>query len=153
MMDDVASGIAQIGIPWYNIFGNHDNDRNADVNSERDNTFEEFFGPSTYAYEYGQVAFIALNNIYFQENGKYKPHFTERQLKFVANYLSHISEDKLIVLMMHAPIVACDNREDLYRIIEGTGNTHFPFRGMYTNNSIYLLMPKMVGMAVMLIII
>ena len=123
MMDDVASGIAQIGIPWYNIFGNHDNDRNADVNSGRDNTFEEFFGPSTYAYEYGQVAFIALNNIYFQENGKYKPHFTERQLKFVANYLSHISEDKLIVLMMHAPIVACDNREDLYRIIEGRKHT------------------------------
>jgi hypothetical protein len=101
MMDDVADGIAQIGIPWYNIFGNHDSDRDAKTNDDRDNTFEKFFGPSTYAFEYGEVVFIGLNNIYFNPDGKYKSHFTDDQLSFVVNYLKLVPENKLVVLMMH----------------------------------------------------
>lgn len=123
LMDDVAAGIAQIGIPWFNIIGNHDNDRDAKTNDDRDNTFEKFFGPSTYAFEYGQVAFIGLNNIFFKPDGKYISHFTERQLEFVKNYLQFVPEYKLVVLMMHSPIVACDNREALFRLLEERENT------------------------------
>ena len=123
MMDDVASGIGQIGIPWYNVFGNHDSDRNAKTNEERDDTFERFFGPSTYAFEYGQVVFIGLNNIFFKPDGKYISHFTDRQLEFVKNYLQFVPENNLVVLMMHSPIVACDNREEMYQIIQNRENT------------------------------
>jgi hypothetical protein len=123
LMDDVAAGIAQIGIPWYNVMGNHDSDRDAKTNDERDETFEKFFGPSTYAFEYGEVVFIGLNNIYFQPDGKYKPHFTDNQLAFITNYLKHIPENKLVVLMMHAPIVICDNREEMYRLLENRTHT------------------------------
>ncbi len=123
MMDEISSGIAQIGIPWYNVFGNHDNDRDATSNNDRDRTFTRFFGPSTYAFEYGNVAFIGLNNIFFQPNGKYRPHFTEKQLLFVANYLRQLPADKLVVLMMHAPIVACNYRNDLFRILESHEHT------------------------------
>lgn len=123
LMDDVSQGVAKIGISWYNIFGNHDNDWGAKTNEERDDTFEKFFGPSTYAFEYGEVAFIALNDIYFQSNGKYRPHFTDKQLAFVENYVRLIPEDKLIVLMMHAPLVQCDNREKMYQIIQNRKHT------------------------------
>ncbi len=123
LMDDVAAGIAQIGIPWYNIFGNHDNDHTAKTNDDRDNTFVKFFGPSTYAFEYGEVVFIGLNNIFFKADGKYISHFTDRQLEFVKNYLQFVPENKLVVLMMHAPIVACDNREMMFRLLEKRENT------------------------------
>jgi hypothetical protein len=123
LMDDVAAGIGQIGIPWYNIMGNHDSDRNAKTNEERDDTFEMFFGPSTYAFEYGQVVFIGLNDIYFNPDGKYKSHFTEEQLAFVENYLKVVPKTKLVVLMMHSPIVACDNREEMYKIIQNHEHT------------------------------
>jgi hypothetical protein len=123
MMDDVAAGIGQIGIPWYNVFGNHDNDHDAKTNEERDDTFERFFGPSTTAFEYGQVVFITLNNIYFKPDGKYKSHFTEEQLAFVENYLKVVPKTKLVVLMMHSPIVACDNREEMYKIIQNHEHT------------------------------
>lgn len=123
LMDDVASGIAQIGIPWYNIIGNHDNDRNAKTNEERDNTFEKFFGPSTFAFEYSDVAFIGLNNIFFKPDGKYISHFTDRQLDFVKNYLQFVPENKLVMLMMHSPVVACDNREAMFRLLEKRENT------------------------------
>ncbi len=123
LMDDVAAGIAQIGIPWYNIIGNHDNDRDAKTNDDRDNTFEKFFGPSTYAFEYADVAFIGLNDIFFNPDGKYISHFTDRQLEFVKNYLAFVPENKLVVLMMHSPIVACDNREAMFRLLENRPNT------------------------------
>lgn len=123
LMNYVAAGIGQIGIPWYNIFGNHDSDREAEKNDERDDTFEKFFGPSTYAFEYGEVVFIGLNNIYFNPEGKYKPHFTDEQLVFVDNYLKLVPENKLVVLMMHAPLVACDNRENMYRLLETRKHT------------------------------
>ena len=118
LMDEISKGIAQIGIPWYNTFGNHDNDRDALSNAERDDTFENLFGPSTYAFEYGEVVFIALNNIYFKPGGKYYPHLTENQISFVRNYLDNVPNNKLVVLYMHAPIVSCDNREFIYKIIE-----------------------------------
>ena len=101
LMDDVAAGIAQIGIPWYNIIGNHDNDRDAKTNADRDNTFQKFFGPSTYAFEYGEVVFIGLNDIFFKPDGKYISHFTDRQLEFVRNYLQFVPGNKLVVLMLH----------------------------------------------------
>ncbi len=123
LMGDVSRGVAKIGVPWYNIFGNHDNDRNATTNDERDATFEKFFGPSTYAFEYGQVVFVGLNNIYFESNGKYHPHFTDRQLTFVKNYLDLVPEDKLVVLMMHAPIVQCDNQKRMYEILQTKPHT------------------------------
>lgn len=143
LMDDVAAGIGQIGIPWYNIFGNHDGDRNARTNQERDDTFERFFGPSTYAFEYGQVVFIGLNNIFFKSDGKYKPHFTEEQLAFVANYLKLVSENKLVMLMMHAPIVACDNREEMYRLLDNRNHT-FSVSG-HVHEQINLFVDKNMG--------
>ena len=123
LMADISEGVAQIGIPWYNVFGNHDFDRGATSNNERDDTFERFFGPSIYAFEYGQVVFIALNNIFFNPDGKYRPHFTDEQLAFVENYLKFVPGDKLVVLMMHAPIVACDNADKIYRLIRDREHT------------------------------
>ena len=118
LFEEVSQGIGQIGIPWYNLFGNHDHDRHEKNNEDKDKTFRKFFGPATYAFEYGQVAFIGLNNIFFRHDGRYIPHLTENQLEFVENYLEFVSPDKLVVLMMHAPIVRMQNREKLYELLK-----------------------------------
>jgi len=114
----VSRGIAQIGIPWYNTFGNHDNDRDAKTMEEKSISFTRKFGPATYAFEYGEVVFIDLNDIFFQSDGKYISHFTESQLAFVKNYLSRVPTHKLLVLMMHSPIVSCDNKDKLYELLK-----------------------------------
>lgn len=128
---EISGSIAQIGIPWYNIFGNHDFNREASSDQYSDETFERFFGPATFAYEYGKVAFIGLKNIYFNPDGKYKSHFTEQQIDFVRNYLAQVPEDKLVVVLLHAPIISSENREELFRVLENrpfafsiAGHTH-----------------------------
>lgn len=120
---EVSEGIGQIGIPWYNIFGNHDHDRDEKHNANKDKTFRRFFGPSTYAFEYGEVAFIGLNNVFFNEKGKYHAHLSNEQLSFIENYLSFVPENKLVVLMMHIPVVRIDMREKLYKILQNRKHT------------------------------
>ncbi len=135
---EISQSIGKIGIPWYNIFGNHDSNRDATNNRDRDRTFEHYFGPSTYAYEYGEVVFIGINNIFFKQGGKYRPGFTEEQIKFIGNYLSYVPESKLIVLMMHAPIIACERKEELFRLIENRPNTFSISAHLHTQAHLFI---------------
>ncbi len=128
---EISAGIGQIGIPWYNIFGNHDNNRDASEDRFSDETFERFFGPSTFAFEQGQVAFIGLKNIYFPPGKGYQSHISDQQLQFVRNYLQQVVPEKLVVLLMHAPINYTDNKEELFSILSSreytlsiAGHTH-----------------------------
>lgn len=115
---ELNASTAHIGLPWYNLFGNHDFNRGATDDRFSDETFERFYGPSTYAFEYGQVAFIAFKNLYFSPEGKYKSRFASDQLEFVRNYLAHVPTNKLVVLLMHAPVLTCDNQKALYELID-----------------------------------
>ena len=114
----ISQGIGQIGLPWYYIFGNHDNNRDAKNNDTSDETFEKHFGPSTYAFEYGKVVFIGFNNVYFDTTGKYEARFTENQIEFVKNYLNFVPEEKLIVMMMHIPIFRTKNHEQIFDLLK-----------------------------------
>lgn len=140
---EINGSIGQIGLPWYNIFGNHDFNRGATDNQFSDETFERFYGPSTYAFEEGEVAFIGLKNVYFSPDGKYKGHFTEAQIAFVKNYLAHVPNDKLVVLLMHIPIVICDNRAELFTLIENRPHT-FSISG-HTHTMIDFLVDEKYG--------
>jgi len=104
--------IAQIGVPWYNIGGNHDlNYEAADAKYSRE-TFKRTYGPPSYAFEYGGALFLMLDNVNylgFDESkprgaGKYEGRIGERQLAFIANVLKEYPADKLVVTTMHIPL-------------------------------------------------
>ncbi len=118
LFKEVNESIAKIGVPWYNVFGNHDFNRGATHDQYSDETFERFYGPSTYAFEYGQVAFVVLKNIFFDASGKYKAHLADTQIAFIKNYLSVVPDEKLVVVLMHAPLIRCDNRQELFALLE-----------------------------------
>lgn len=117
LFQEINRAIAQIGIPWYNVFGNHDNDRGATENGHRDEHFELVYGPSTYAFEYGQVAFVVLNDVYFEADGGYTCKLTQDQLAFIENYLSFVPKERLVVLAMHIPVVRCEHRKQLFALL------------------------------------
>ena len=129
--------IAMIGIPWYNVVGNHDINLDAKHDHQSDETFERMFGPSYYSFDYGQVHFLVLDNIEWfvpddAEKGKYRGGLGEEQLQFIKQDLALIPEDQLVVLMMHIPLNDLHNQRDLYRLIEKrpfcisiSGHTHY----------------------------
>lgn len=120
---EVSSSTGCIGIPWYYVFGNHDHNRDAIEDRYRDETFERYFGPSTYAFEYGGVSFIVLKNMVFPPEGRHENRFTDDQLTFVRDYLGGVPREQLIVLLMHVPIVVCKNRDAMLALIEDRPHT------------------------------
>ena len=117
--------IATIGLPWYNTVGNHDMNYDAPDDSTSTETFQRVFGPTYYAFNYGRVHFIVLDDVIWHgaETRGYHGEITQRQLDFVKNDLALVPKDRLVVIAMHIPIVDVKNREALYRLIEDRPHT------------------------------
>lgn len=102
-----TKAVQKIGIPWYNLMGNHD--INFDVTEDKysDESYEAHFGPADYAFNYGDVHFIVLDDIIYPDprGGKsYWGGLRNDQLDFVKNDLSFVAKDKLIIIAFHIPI-------------------------------------------------
>src|ERR1700728_3824884 len=69
-----------IGLPWWNIGGNHDLNLEAPDRKYSRETFKRVFGPNYYAFFYAQTLFLMLN------------------------VLAHTPDDTLVVVVMHIPI-------------------------------------------------
>jgi hypothetical protein len=132
--------ISQIGLPWYNIGGNHDLNFEAPSAKYSRETFKRVFGPSYYAFEYGGALFLMLDNVDYlgfdptkpRTGGKYEGRIGQRQLTFVANVLKEFPADKLVVTSLHIPLRtymgngAAENtvdRGELLRLLSGRPNT------------------------------
>ena len=104
--------IAQLGVPWYNIGGNHDLNYEApDARYSRE-TFKRTFGPPSYAFEYGGALFLMLDNVDYMGADatrpysacKYEGRIGERQRAFIANVLRETPAERLVVAAMHIPL-------------------------------------------------
>jgi hypothetical protein len=122
---------ALLGVPWYNIYGNHDMnfmsggtpETEADPDRYAAETYKRVYGPTDYAFQYGKAHFIVLDNVIYQgfngvrkgsapawpggkrpETGNYRGGLHDHQIEFVGNYLGMIPEEDLVVLMFHIPI-------------------------------------------------
>jgi hypothetical protein len=101
--------IARIGVPWFNLIGNHDlallsggGDRGAAV------PFESAYGPSTYAFRQGQALFIALNDVRYLGGPQYIGGLRPDQFEFIQNLLRATPREQLVVVMFHIPLFSPD---------------------------------------------
>lgn len=114
--------VAHIGIPWYNILGNHDMDYSSPNDRYSDEHFEQVYGPSYYSFDYGPVHFVVLDNVVWygataEKKGHYRSGLGEKQLEFLRNDLALVPEDQLIVLTMHIPIIEIKERKELFQLL------------------------------------
>ncbi len=128
--------VALIGIPWYNVIGNHDINLDAKNDAQSDETFERVYGPAYYSFDYGQVHCLVLDDIewYVAQEGKkgtYRGGLGAEQMEFIRNDLQEIPENQMVMLLMHIPLVNVRDRQELYRLIEQrpfcisvSGHTH-----------------------------
>jgi 3',5'-cyclic AMP phosphodiesterase CpdA len=133
--------IGQIGLPWYNIGGNHDLNFEAPSTKYSRETFKRTYGPTYYAFEYGSALFLMLDNVNYLGfdpakpggGGKYEGRISARQLDFIANVLKEYPADKLVVTCMHIPLqtyldpanpmMNTVDRGELLKILAGRPNT------------------------------
>lgn len=129
--------IASIGVPWWNVHGNHDMNAMAEHDDFAAETFHRVFGPTDYAFQRGDATFIVLDDVIWQgfdgwakagpwtgagrtdprgfpKVGNYRGGLREHQIEFVRNLLAHVPQDHLVVLCVHIPIEG----EGVHRIPE-----------------------------------
>ncbi len=114
--------VGQLGVPWYNVIGNHDLNMETKDDALSDETYERYYGPAYYAFAYNDVHFLALDNVFWEGDG-YHGEFGERQLQFVRNYLALVPKEHLVVPMMHIPLNTVNDRAALLDILNERPNT------------------------------
>jgi hypothetical protein len=115
--------MGKVGLPQYYIHGNHDYDFDATSDDDSADSWRALYGPAYYGFEIGRVFFIALDNVVFPCGPEdaapgdrapcgepspsiYNGRITDTQLTWLANLLSEVPEDRLIVLLHHIPLVS-----------------------------------------------
>jgi len=74
--------IGQIGLPWWNIGGNHDLNFESPSARYCRETYKRVFGASYYAFEYGDVLFLMLDNVDYLGPDPAKPRRAGKYRRF-----------------------------------------------------------------------
>lgn len=123
LFDELNSTLARIGLPWFSVIGNHDLNTDARVDELANETFIRVYGPADYAFDWGPVHFVVLDDVFWTWNedkhrGGYRGRVTERTLAFVENDLSHVPRETLTVFLMHIPLTSLDNGSELMALFD-----------------------------------
>ena len=145
--------VGQIGVPWWRLPGNHDMNYEVPSDEHATETYKRYFGPTNYSFEYGDVHFIALDNVQykgkgesFRYSGAYRGYLTKEQLDWIEADLQTVPTDKLVVLATHIPLrtyaigdtteswlPGTDNLGTLFDVLEG--HRVYSISGHDTSNS------------------
>lgn len=112
LYDQLNQGVSHLGIPAYNVIGNHDLNLKAEDNSFKAETFRRVFGPDYYSFNRGKVHFLVLNSIQYEgwnkeedTQGRYYGGIDDKQLQWMTNDLRYVPDDYLLVIITHIPIL------------------------------------------------
>lgn len=115
--------MGEIGIPLWNVPGNHDMNFRAPDDRYATETFKRYFGPTNFSFDHGNVHFIGLDNVEYKGEGQgefdntiYRGYILPKQIQWLKNDLRHVSRAKLIVIVSHISLItyALDDQGERY---------------------------------------
>jgi hypothetical protein len=105
--------MALMDFPQWYLPGNHDLNFESPDARFANETYKLHFGPDYYSFNYGNVHFVALNNVEYAGAGKqledgdrYRGYIHDDQLYWLARDLANVPRDRLIVIASHIPLVS-----------------------------------------------
>jgi predicted phosphodiesterase len=104
LFEDYKQAVASIGIPFFQVIGNHDMDYTARTDDGSQATFKSHFGPTYYSFNRGKIHYIVLDDVFFIGNGhRYIGYLTENQLSWLEKDLQHVPKGSTVVVSLHIP--------------------------------------------------
>jgi hypothetical protein len=137
--------VQALGVPFYQLIGNHDLDQEAGVDEDSTRTFTSRFGPRYYSFDRGAVHYVVLDDVFWNGEG-YLGYLDADQLAWLAADLALVEKGRTVVVAAHIPVhgshdvrqgrrkptptMSVTNRDILYRLLEPyrahvlAGHTH-----------------------------
>ncbi len=145
LFPDYERGVRAMGIPFFQVVGNHDLDLGRTTDEAAKATFTRTFGPRWYSFDRGAVHYVVLDDVLWHGAG-YVGHVPEVQIEWLRNDLALVEAGRPVVLATHIPLegtlhlregsgslnpeASVANREQIYRLLEPyrahvlVGHTH-----------------------------
>lgn len=137
--------VSTMGIPFFQVVGNHDLDQEAGTDGASTRTFCGQFGPRYYSFDRGAVHYVVLDDVFWHGAG-YLGYLGSDQLRWLENDLRLVETGRPVIVACHIPVlggrhtrtgarhpapgISVANRRLLYRLLEPyqahilTGHTH-----------------------------
>lgn len=133
MFPQYEDAIRKMGIPGFQVLGNHDIEFAATTDEESARVFLRTFGPSYYSFNKGEIHYVVLDDVFWHGNN-YIGYIEQTQLDWLKADLSFVERGKTVVVFAHIPSYTEQyvrqnekkpanrevviNREMLYRLLE-----------------------------------
>jgi hypothetical protein len=130
---DYEAAVERVGVPFFQVVGNHDLDQTASSDEGSTRTFERHFGPRYYSFDRGAVHYVVLDDVFWQ-GSDYIGCLDADQLTWLAGDLARIERGRTVIVALHIPTLgsfnirngsstpdpalALTNRDVLYRLLE-----------------------------------
>ncbi|HYF71035.1 MAG TPA: calcineurin-like phosphoesterase family protein [Ohtaekwangia sp.] len=148
LFPDYKEAFGQVGIPFFQVIGNHDMDLDSRTDDYSARTFKDLFGPTYYSFNRGDIHYVVLDDVFFLGTSKkYIGYIAERQFAWLEQDLAQVKPGSTVVVSVHIPVNTgvkrrnplegepiggvVSNRRELYRILKPykahimSGHTHF----------------------------
>jgi hypothetical protein len=142
---DYERAVQRMGVPFFQVVGNHDLDQDKLTDQASTETFSRHFGPRYYSFERGEVHYVVLDDVFWHGSG-YIGYLTADQLEWLEADLTRVEPGRTVIVVLHIPVLgshhvrrgernpsasmAVMNRDLLYRLLEPydahvlSGHTH-----------------------------
>jgi hypothetical protein len=142
---DYERGVRELGVPFFQVVGNHDLDQSGATDVASTRTFQSHFGPRHYSFDRGAVHYVVLDDVFWHGSG-YIGYLDADVLGWLERDLAFVERGRPVIVATHIPVlgsryvregqsspglgVAVTNRQALYRLLEPyrahvlVGHTH-----------------------------
>ncbi len=93
----------RVGIPFFQVVGNHDLDQDAASDLLSTRTFESRYGPRYYSFDRGQVHYVVLDDVLWEGKG-YTGYLDNQQLGWLARDLGTLEPGATVIVALHIPV-------------------------------------------------
>lgn len=134
ILDMYRKDIVRVGIPFYPVVGNHDNQASVQGDAAASAAYRSKMGPENYAFCLGRDVVIVLDNIIYGTNFKCTIGYTDEVIAWVEALVPLLPSDACLFVAQHSPLGhdggCIVNEERLLALLQGrnvnflSGHTH-----------------------------
>lgn len=103
LFPEYQRAVAAMGIPFFQVVGNHDLDLDAQSDEASTATFGRYFGPTYYSFNRGRVHYVVLDDVFYYGGG-FLGYLPAEQLTWLAGDLSRVERGSPVVVFLHIPL-------------------------------------------------